>query len=151
MPEYTAKIEWERGSQDFLDKRYSRRHRVRFDGGAELPASSSPHSVPVPWSDPSAADPEEMLVAAVSSCHMLWLLALAAERGLRVDSYRDDAVGFLGTDSSGREAIVRIELRPSVNWDGVAPSQGDLEELHHQAHDRCCLAHSVVAEVLVVA
>lgn len=149
MPEYTAKIVWERGSQDFLDKRYSRRHRIEFDGGAELPGSSSPHSVPVPYSDLSAADPEEMLVAAVSSCHMLWFLALAADQGFRVDSYVDEPVAIMGKNELGFDAIVSIELRPEIRFEAPAPDAVQLAALHHDAHARCCLANSVSAEVVV--
>ena len=89
MSEYTAKIEWQRGEQDFLSNRYSRKHTLRFDGGAELPGSSSPSVVPLPMSDASAVDPEEMFVASLSSCHMLWFLSIAAARKFCVYSYID--------------------------------------------------------------
>ena len=75
---YTATIEWRRGDAPFLDLGYSRAHRWRFDGGAVVPGSSSPYVVPVPQSDPAAVDPEEAFVASLSSCHMLWFLAIAA-------------------------------------------------------------------------
>jgi organic hydroperoxide reductase OsmC/OhrA len=71
MAEYSAEILWQRGEQDFLGNRYSRRHVMRFDGGAEVAGSSSPHSVPLPMSDAAAVDPEEAFVASLSSCHML--------------------------------------------------------------------------------
>src|SRR5437016_4030986 len=95
MAEYTARVIWERGDQEFLDKRYSRRHKLLFDGGAEVPGSSSPHSLPIPLSDATAVDPEEMFVAALSSCHMLWFLAIAAGREFRVDRYVDNATGLM--------------------------------------------------------
>ncbi|MCX5651296.1 MAG: OsmC family peroxiredoxin, partial [Planctomycetota bacterium] len=74
MAHYTAEILWQRGEQPFTDNRYSRRHLLRFDGGVEVPGSSSPHVVPLPMSDASAVDPEEAFVASLSSCHMLWFL-----------------------------------------------------------------------------
>ena len=74
---HTATIRWQRGDAVFTDRRYSRAHTWAFDSGAVVPASSSPHVVPVPMSDASAVDPEEAFVAALSSCHMLWCHALA--------------------------------------------------------------------------
>ena len=79
---YGANVHWQRAANEtFTDQRYSRRHELRFDGGAVVAASSAVSSVPLPWSDPGAIDPEEMLVAAVASCHMLWFLSLAAKAG----------------------------------------------------------------------
>src|SRR5690242_14178546 len=108
MKTFDASLSWERGAQAFTDQRYSRAHTWTFDGGLSVPASSSPLSVPLPMSDAAAVDPEEALVAAASSCHMLFFLSLAAARGLVVDSYRDDATGFLGSDELGRLAMTRI-------------------------------------------
>src|SRR5579863_2252115 len=96
MSEHSAELIWERGAARFTDNRYSRVHKLRFDGGLEVSGSSSPHSVPLPYSDPAALDPEEAFVASLSSCHMLWFLSLAAGRGFRVDRYLDLAVGTLG-------------------------------------------------------
>jgi len=95
MSEHTATIEWVRGDQPFLDHQYARAHDWRFDGGAVVRGSSAPTSVPAPMSDPTAVDPEEALVAALSSCHMLFFLALAAKAGFVVDRYRDAAVATL--------------------------------------------------------
>ena len=78
MGEHTAVVVWERNGAVFTDNRYSRAHRWSFDGGIDVPASSSPLSVPVPLSVAAAVDPEEALVAALSSCHMLWFLSIAA-------------------------------------------------------------------------
>jgi organic hydroperoxide reductase OsmC/OhrA len=131
----------------FTDQRYSRRHLLQFDGGAEVPGSSSPHSVPLPYSDPAAVDPEEALVASVSSCHMLWFLSLAAKAGFVVDDYRDDASGTMARNAEGRMAITVITLRPTVRFAGSQPSAEALQQLHHHAHDECYIANSVKAEV----
>src|SRR3954470_944834 len=95
LSHYSASISWDKGAAPFVDKRYSRAHLWQFDGGVVVRASSSPHSVPVPYSDPGAVDPEEAFVAALSSCHMLWFLSIAAKHGFCVQSYRDDAVGVM--------------------------------------------------------
>jgi organic hydroperoxide reductase OsmC/OhrA len=102
MSDYTTIVTWSRDGAVFTDNRYSRRHRWLFDGGVEVAASSSPEVVPVPMSDAAAVDPEEAFVVSLSSCHMLWFLSIAAKRGFLVDSYRDDAVGVMAKDSSGK-------------------------------------------------
>jgi organic hydroperoxide reductase OsmC/OhrA len=150
MSEYGAALSWERGDQDFLDNRYSRAHRLVFDGGAAVTASSSPLSVPVPMSDASAIDPEEMLVAAASSCHMLWFLAIAAKRRFRVDRYRDRPVGTMTKNALGKSFISMIRLRPAVEFSGDRiPTPEQLAALHEQAHAECYIAHSLKAEIVV--
>ena len=118
MSEYTATVSWQRGDARFVDNRYSRAHEWKFDGGTVVPASSSPHSVPVPLSDPRGVDPEEAFVAALSSCHMLWFLSIAAKRGFAVESYEDNAVGYLEKNDAGRMAMTRVILRPAVRFSG---------------------------------
>ena len=148
MPQYSAEISWRRGGQDFVGNRYSRRHAIRFDGGAEWAGSSSPHVVPVPLSDPSAVDPEEAFVASLSSCHMLWFLSIAAARGFCVESYVDRAVGQMGANAARRIAMTQVTLRPEVQFSGERlPSAAQIEEMHHCAHDECFIANSVKTEV----
>jgi organic hydroperoxide reductase OsmC/OhrA len=146
--EYTAQITWLRGDQPFVDNRYSRRHVARFDGGAELPVSASPQVLAPPMSDPAVADPEEMLVAALSSCHMLFFLGYATKRGFRVDRYVDNAVGIMERAASGKIAITAVTLRPHASFSGDRlPSHEEIEALHHAAHEACYIANSVRADV----
>lgn len=148
MARYLAEVLWTRDGQDFLDKRYSRRHTLRFDGGLTIPGSSSPQVVPVPYSDPAAVDPEEAFVAALSSCHMLWFLSLAAERGFRVDRYADTASGVMGRNAEGRIAMTQVTLRPAVAFSGASlPDRDAILALHHAAHEACFIANSVRTEV----
>lgn len=150
MATHAATVIWNRGDAVFTDKRYSRAHQWRFDGGAQVPASASPHVVPLPYSDPNGVDPEEAFVASISSCHMLWFLFLAAERGFRIDSYQDDAVGELGKNAEGREAMLRVVLRPRIVFSGEkTPTAGELDRLHEESHHRCFIANSVLTEVRV--
>jgi organic hydroperoxide reductase OsmC/OhrA len=149
MKTFDASLAWERGAQPFTDQNYSRAHRWTFDGGLSVPASSSPLSVPLPMSDPAAVDPEEALVAAASSCHMLFFLSLVAARGLVVDSYRDRASGYLDLDERGALSMTRIVLRPRIVFAGGQPDAGLLAQLHHQAHARCYIASSLRGEVVV--
>src|SRR5688572_33127334 len=108
MSEYKTVVVWSRDGAAFTDNRYSRRHRWRFDGGIEVPASSSPHVVPLPLSAADAVDPEEAFVASLSSCHLLWFLSLAAKRGFIVDEYLDSPVGHLEKNSVGKPAMTRV-------------------------------------------
>ncbi len=149
MATHLATVEWRRGDAAFADNRYPRAHVWRFDGGAEVRASSSPHSVPVPLSDPAGVDPEEAFVASLSSCHMLWFLSLAAKRGLVVERYVDEAVGLLGPNAEGRPAMTRVTLRPAVTFSGPrVPDEAEVCELHERAHHECFIATSVRTEVV---
>ena len=151
MAHYTAETIWTRGEagrEDFVANRYSRRHLLRFDGGVEVPGSSSPHVVPMPYSDPAALDPEEAFVSSLSSCHMLWFLSLAAGEGFCVDRYADAATGVMKKNEAGRVAMTVVILHPSVEFSGARlPSRGDIERLHHEAHEACFIANSVKTEV----
>src|SRR5688572_27133227 len=99
-------------------------------------------------SDPAAIDPEEAFVASIASCHMLWFLWEASRRGLRVDSYRDEAVGVMGKNPEGRMAVTRVTLRPhAVFGGGSAPGADVLRELHDVAHHECYIASSVKTEI----
>ena len=144
MAHYTAEVLWQRGAQDFLDNRYSRRHLLRFDGGAEVPGSSSPQVVPLPLSDAAAVDPEEAFVAALASCHMLWFLSIAARQGFRVDRYFDAAVGTMDRNAEGKMAMTQVTLRPEARFSGPArPTREQIEQMHLQAHEECFIANSV--------
>lgn len=148
MHDYHAEVHWTRGDQAFTDNRYSRRHDWHFDGGATVPGSSSPHSVRLPYSDPSAVDPEEAFVAAIASCHMLWFLGLAAKAGWVVDDYRDAAVGVMAPNAQGQMAVTVVTLRPAVRYGGERrPDAAEQARLHHAAHASCYIANSVKSEV----
>jgi organic hydroperoxide reductase OsmC/OhrA len=148
MSRHEATISW-RADGDFASGRYSRRHEWRFDGGAVVIGSSSPSVVPEPLSDPSGVDPEEALIASTASCHMLWFLSLAQQAGFAVDSYEDSAEGTMGRIAPGRMALTRIVLRPRIAFSGEPPSPERLVKLHHDAHERCFIANSLRAEIVV--
>lgn len=148
MSTYTATIRWNRGGQIFTDNKYSRGHTWRFDGGIEVPASSSPSVVPVPLSVGAAVDPEEAFVAALSSCHMLFFLAFAAKRGFVVDAYTDDAQGLLERDATGGSSVTVVTLRPRVAFSGAKrPTREEFDAMHHESHEKCFIARSVKSEV----
>lgn len=150
MHAYEATVAWQRHDQRFTDNRYSRAHTWSFDGGAQVPASSSPLSVAVPMSDPAAVDPEEALVAATSSCHMLFFLSFAAKRGFTIDSYVDHASCIMEKNEEGKVAITRVVLRPHIVFSGDRrPTAEELDNIHHLSHESCYIANSIKATVVV--
>lgn len=150
MHTYEATVSWKKGGQNFSDNRYSRAHTWHFDGGAQVAASSSPLSVPEPMSVAANVDPEEALIAATSSCHMLFFLSFAAKRGFVVDDYVDHASGVMEKNGEGKIAITRITLRPAIAFSGERrPTPAELAELHHRSHEACYIANSIKADVVV--
>lgn len=148
MSTHTAAIAWQRGGAKFIDNKYSRAHRWSFDGGAVVLASSSPDVVSVPFSDPAGVDPEEAFVAALSSCHMLWFLGLAAQAGYVVDAYIDAAQGVMEKSANGRHSVTRVMLRPGIVFSGAKlPDAARVDRLHHEAHEHCFLANSVKTQI----
>lgn len=150
MAQYTAEILWLRGEQTFLDKRYSRRHVIRFDGGVEFVGSSSPHSVPLPMTDPAAVDPEEMFIASLSSCHMLWFLFIAARNNFCVDRYSDSVSGVMEKNAQGKTWMSSVTLKPNVLFSGhKVPTREEIVKMHEEAHGECFLANSVKTDVRI--
>src|SRR5262245_36083919 len=149
MSTYTAELVWERGGQEFLTNKYSRRHMIRFDGGAQVLGSSSPSVVPPPGSDPAGVDPEEAFVASLSACHMLWFLAIAAKRGFVIDRYEDNPLGVMERNAERRFAMSVVTLRPKIAFSGKVPTAEELDQMHHKAHEECYIANSVKTEIRV--
>lgn len=145
----SVEIHWEREGAVFIDKRYSRAHTWRFDGGQIVPASASPHIVPLPYSVEGNVDPEEAYIAAISSCHMLTFLSLAAPKGIGIESYIDKAIGVM-EKVDGKLVISRVDLDPTIVYAGEQPTTAMQAELHHSAHEECFIANSVKTEVRVV-
>ena len=146
MSEHTITVEWKRETPEFAYQSYNRDHNRTFDAGITVRASATPAYL----GSESCVDPEEAFVASLSSCHMLTFLAIACKKRYVVDSYRDQAVGVLEKDGSGRLAIVRVNLRPQVRFGGEkTPTPEELAQMHDQAHHACFIANSVKTEVVV--
>ena len=149
MSTHTASIAWTlHEGEDFPKGRYSRGHNIRFDGGAEIAASASPHVVGI-WAVEAAIDPEEMLVAALSSCHMLSFLHVARMAGFTVTAYRDRAEGILAELVPNKHAVTKVVLHPDIEWGGVPPDEQKLASMHHEAHEACFITNSVKTEVVI--
>ena len=151
MSNYTARVSWSRKPDErFTDGRFSRAHQWAFDGGAIVPASSSPQVVRAPLSDPAGVDPEEALVASLSSCHMLFFLEFARQQGYIVDGYVDDAVGIVAKGQNGRIQMTKVVLKPHIAFAGEKrPSEADVQAIHHRAHESCYIANTVNCEIAV--
>jgi organic hydroperoxide reductase OsmC/OhrA len=148
--EYRATVRWKADGSVFTENRYSRGHVWVFDGGIEVPASSSPSVVPLPFSREDAVDPEEAFVAAVASCHMLTFLSLAAKRRFTVDRYEDRAVGVMTENQRGKLYISRVILDPVIEFSGERiPRPEQIADLHHLSHQECFIANSVLTDVVV--
>jgi organic hydroperoxide reductase OsmC/OhrA len=125
---HRAGVSWNGGEGEDV-----RAHEVLL-GAQSLPSSSALEF----GGDDSKSNPEALLVGALSSCHMLWFLALARKKGFEVASYEDDADGML----DGKR-FSSVTLRPLVRWEGEPPAPDAIEALHQRAHERCFIASSV--------
>lgn len=136
----------------FTDNKYSRLHHWSFDNGVKLKASSSPQVVPVPMSDASVIDPEEAFIAALSSCHMLFFLSIAARESYVIERYEDRAEGVLSKNDQGEMAMTHITLMPRVIFSGQhkVPEIRDIQKMHDQAHKRCFLANSIQSKINII-
>ncbi|HEY1933042.1 MAG TPA: OsmC family protein [Acetobacteraceae bacterium] len=149
MVHYTADVNWTLNSgEDFMRGRYSRGHTISFDGGTTVPASASPHVVGK-WAVAAAVDPEEMLVAAISSCHMLTFLHIARLAGFGVAAYQDHAEGVMEDIGASKMAVTKVTLHPQITWANEVPDNAKLDHMHHEAHETCFIANSVKTEVTV--
>ena len=150
MSSYTATVSWSRGDQPFTDGKYSRAHTISFDGGVSIAGSSAPSVVRVPLSREDAADPEEMLVASLSMCHMLFFLDFARRGGFVLDSYVDTPEGVIAKDERGRMAMTRVTLNPALAWSGEKrPTAEDVADIHHKSHEACFIANSFRGEIVI--
>lgn len=149
MSTHTANIIWKRNDQLFIDNKYSRAHKWEFDGGVSIPASSSPHILPLPYSVEANVDPEEAFIASLSSCHMLFFLGIAAKKRLLIDSYIDHAEGVLEEDNNGNLAMIRVTLNPTIIYSGKQPTENVIQKIHHLSHQQCFLANSVKTVITV--
>src|SRR5882757_2233286 len=146
MSEHKIMLTWKRGDTPFEYQKYPRDHTWKFDGGHEMQASAAPAYL----GNPKFVDPEEAFVASLSSCQMLTFLAAACKKKFLLDEYVDEAVGHMEKNAEGKLAITRVELHPKLKFSGESqPTEKDIEEMHHFAHENCFIANSVKTEVTV--
>lgn len=146
MSAHRSVIRWQRANHPSDPDTYSRNHRVTLSGDQQVDVSASVEFK----GDPGCADPEQLLVSAVSSCHMLFFLAIAEFQGYRVDSYEDDPVGYLERNDKKGMEVTRVELSPCITFGGdKVPDQKAISRMHDGAHRNCFIRHSITAEVTI--
>ncbi|WP_386066629.1 OsmC family protein [Tahibacter sp. UC22_41] len=146
MSEHHTSLSWQRDGGPFERGNYRREHQLRFERGQELLNSAAPGY----GGAANATDPEELLLAAVSSCHMLTFLALCANRSYTLDSYADDAVAILDKNADGKFAVTHVTLNPRTRFSGdKIPNAEEIATLHERAHANCFIANSVKSAVEV--
>jgi len=137
---YESTVRWtgNKGTGTSAYRAYSRDHEIGGPGKPAIPASSDPAF----HGDASRYNPEELLVASLSSCHMLWYLHFCAVNKVVVLDYEDHAGGIMEESDDGGGRFLQVTLRPRI----TVTAQSDLEtarRLHHDAHDKCFIANSV--------
>ena len=145
MSKHHCKIIWKRESEDFAYENYNRSHLWQFENGLSVDASSAPAFL----GTADRVDPEEAFVASLSSCHMLTFLALCARKRISVNTYEDEAVGYLDKNESGKLAITKVILSPRITFAGEAPCSENLQKIHQRSHHECFIANSVKTEIIV--
>lgn len=146
MSVHKSAIRWQRNSHETEAGTYSRNHHVVLNGEQQVGVSASAEFK----GDPNCADPEQMLVSSVSSCHMLFFLAIADFQGYQVESYEDDPVGYLERNDKKGMEVTRIVLSPTVSFGGdKVPDQKAISRIHASAHSNCFIRNSITAEVTI--
>lgn len=146
MSQHKINLKWERKTPDFNYKTYDRTHKIHFSGGSDIYLAAAPEFL----GNPEITNPEELMVAALSSCHMLTFLAIASMKNLIVDSYDDDAEGLLAKTEGNKMALTQVTLRPKVVFGGDnKPDAAAIDQMHHKAHENCFIANSVTTKVHV--
>jgi organic hydroperoxide reductase OsmC/OhrA len=150
MATYRATSDWSlEAGGDFPNGRYSRGHSLVFGSGVEVAGTASPHVIGNKWAAPNSVDPEEMLVGAINTCHMLSFLHVAREAGFVVTRYRDAAEGVMTKRDDGEMWVSKVTLRPEITYQGRQPSPAERDHMHHRAHEMCFIANSVKTEIVV--
>lgn len=146
MSEHRLTLEWRRTTPDFNYDTFERTHTILFSGGTRIEMSSAPEYL----GNKAYTNPEELFGAALSSCHMLTFLAIAAKSRLIVEHYEDQVTAILEKNEQGQMAVTRVFLRPKVTFSGAAvPDVEKIRALHDKAHKYCFIANSVRSEVTI--
>ena len=144
MSELSIQLKWQLGEGELVQGKYSNNHEITYNDQFKLIADAAPD-----WGgDVANTNPEQALAASISSCHMMTFLALASKAKWQVSSYEDKAEAFLGKNSKGQMAVIKIRLNPSVQFsDGFTVSEQEMNEMHDRSHRYCFIANSLSEEV----
>jgi organic hydroperoxide reductase OsmC/OhrA len=144
MSELSVELHWQRSEPDLQSGKYSNAHTVRYNDACDLQVDAAPD-----WGgSPENTNPEQALGAALSSCHMMTFLALAAKARWPVADYQDHAVVHLGKNAKGQMSVTRVDLHPVVRFDkGFSVDAAELEKMQHRAHRYCFIANTLADSV----
>lgn len=146
MSEYVAKLSWSLGEGELAFGKYNPNHRITFSGGLSAILTAAPEY----GGDPRYVNPEEALAAALSSCHMMTFIALAAKARWKLRKYQDRAVALLGKTDDGRTKVSEIVLHPVTEFEpGHEIASDKLSEMHERAHRYCFVANAISCEMRV--
>ncbi len=144
MSELSIELHWHRSEPELRSGKFSNAHTVRYNEDYQVQVDAAP----VWGGDARNPNPEQALAAALSSCHMMTFLALAAKAGWPVASFRDCAVAHLGKNPKGQMSVTRIDLHPVVGFDtGFTVETAKLEEMQDRAHRYCFIANTLAESV----
>lgn len=144
MSDLSIQLHWQRLEPALNPGAYSAEHTVQYNKSLDVQVDAAPD-----WGgNPASTNPEQALASALSSCHMMTFLALAAKAKWPVASYHDHAVAYLGKNPSGQMAVTRVDLHPVVRFDtGFEISSGELERMQERAHRYCFIANSLADSI----
>ena len=144
MSDLAIELHWQRASPVLQTGTYSNEHTVQYNNRYDLLVDSAPD-----WGgNPDNTNPEQALASALSSCHMMTFLALAAKAGWPVASYHDYAEAHLGKNPKGQMSVTRIDLHPVVRFDtGFSVSDEELAQMQDRAHRYCFIANTLADSV----
>ena len=146
MSALASQLHWQRAEAALQTGKYSNAHTVQYGPRHDLPVDAAPD-----WGgDPANTNPEQALAAALSSCHMMTFLALAAKAGWPVASYHDHAVAHLGKNPRGQMSVTQIDLHPVVRFDtGFVVDDATMADMQDRAHRYCFIANTLADSVEV--
>lgn len=146
MSELSIELTWKRKEAELVANKYSNEHSIKYNETYALNADAAPS-----WGGSSLnTNPEQALAAALSSCHMMTFLALAAKVKWPVKRFSDKAEAHLGKDPQGKMCISQIDLNPVVEFDdGFEIEQSKLDDMHERAHRYCFVANSIADHVVI--
>jgi organic hydroperoxide reductase OsmC/OhrA len=144
MSDLAIELHWQRAEPVLQTGKYSNAHMVQYNSSFDVQVDAAPD-----WGgDPGNTNPEQALASALSSCHMMTFLALAAKAGWPVASYHDYAVAHLGKNPRGQMSVTRIDLHPVVRFDtGFSVEAEEMAQMQDRAHRYCFIANTLADSV----
>ena len=143
MNDLSINLEWILQEDELKPETFSKNHKININDNI-INAGSAPDY----GGKENELNPEQSLAAAISSCHMMTFLALAAKMRWPVKSYKDNAHAFIGKNSKGKMCINKIELNPIIEFDNdFSVSKDEMDKMQDRSHRYCFVANSLSEEV----